>query len=83
MHMSESIRSSSITHENCHLMGTLGRKTPEIPCCCWVAKVGSWVLLLGVDEIWELYWVSNEEYRGIVSCHIPVALLSIKLDSKT
>jgi hypothetical protein len=36
-----------------------------------------------VDEIREFDGVTNEEDRSVVSGHVPVALLSVKLNGKT
>jgi hypothetical protein len=53
MHVAETIRGTAVTHEDCHLMGALGREAPEVPSCCGVGEVGSGIFLLGVDEVGE------------------------------
>jgi len=45
--------------------------------------MGGWVTLLGVDEVWELGWVSQEEDWGVVGNHVPVALIGSELDGET
>ena len=36
----------------------------------------------GVNDVWELDSILNEEYRDIVADEVPVALLSVELDGK-
>ena len=38
--------------------------------------------LHGVNDVWELDSILNEEYRDIVADEVPVALLSVELDGK-
>ena len=38
--------------------------------------------LHGVNDVWELDSILNEEYRNIVANEVPVALLSVELDGK-
>ena len=38
--------------------------------------------LLGVDELGELVRVADEEHRGVVAHHVPVALLGVELEGK-
>merc|ERR1711997_974994 len=64
---------------NHNLMESLWREGPEIPCHLARLDASLRVSLLGMDEIWELNWISDEEYRRVVSYHIVVALLSIEL----
>lgn len=45
--------------------------------------MGGWVTLLGMDEVWELGGVSQEEDGGVICHDIPVALFSPHLDSET
>ena len=45
--------------------------------------MGGWVTLLGMDEVWELGRVSQEEDGGVVCHDIPVALFSPQLDSES
>lgn len=60
-------------------MAAFWHETEEVPDHVRVLEVGLWVSLLSVDEVRELLWVSDEEYRGVVSNHVPVALFRIKL----
>ncbi len=40
------------------------------------------VALLGVDEVWELGGVTNEEHGGVVEHPVPVALVGAQLERK-
>jgi hypothetical protein len=44
--------------------------------------LGGRVTLLGVDKVGELDGVAEEEDRGVVADHVPVALLGVELDGK-
>ena len=61
-------------------MESLWGEGPEIPCHLGRLDASLRVSLLGMDEIWELDWISDEEYRRVVSYHIVVTLLSIELE---
>ena len=61
-------------------MESLWREGPEIPCHLTGLDASLWISLLGMDEIWELDWISDKEDRRVVSYHIVVALLSIELE---
>ena len=39
--------------------------------------------LLGMDKVWELDWILDEENWSIVSHHVVVSFLSVELDSET
>ena len=41
------------------------------------------VTLLGVDEVRELGWVTDEEHGGVVKHPVEVALLRLDLDGET
>ena len=60
-------------------MVRLGHVRQEVPECVRVLQVGLRVALLGVDEVGELRGVADEEHRGVVSGHVPVALLGLEL----
>lgn len=55
----------------------------EIPEHVRVLEVRLGVSLLGMDEIWELLWVSDEKDRGIVANHIPVTFFGIKFNRES
>ena len=56
---------------------------PEIEDHVWIGQVGGWVSLLGMEEIWELNWIIDEENRGVVSNHIVVTFFGVMLDSES
>ena len=39
--------------------------------------------LLGMDKIRKFQWVTDEEYRGIVSNHVLISLFGVKLYRKS
>jgi len=39
-----------------------------------------WLRLYGMNEVWELHRVLNEEHRNIVSNNIPIPFLRVKFD---
>ena len=82
VHVTITVRGSSVREENGDLVGTLRGEGEEVPEHVGVLAVGLWVPLLGVDEVWELDWVSDEEDWGVVANHIPVTLLSVELDGE-
>ncbi len=56
---------------------------PEVPGHVSALKSRNWASLLGMDEFWELYGISDEEYWGVVSNHIVVSFFSVELNSKS
>jgi len=44
-----------------------------------VIQVRFWIALLCVDEIAEFQRIANEENRRVISHHIPIAFLCVKL----
>ena len=82
VHVSVSIRSSTIRHEDGNLMEGLWRIGPEIPGHLCGLNTGLWVSLLAVDEIWEFDWIFYEENWSVVSNDIVVSFLSVELDCK-
>ena len=56
---------------------------PEVPSRVGVLSASVGAALLGMDEVWELDWVSDKEDWSIVSNHIPVTFLGVMLDSET
>lgn len=55
---------------------------PEVEDHVWIGEVGGWVPLLTMKEVWELYWVIDEEDWSIVANHIVVALLCVELNGE-
>jgi hypothetical protein len=83
IHVTESIRGTSIRKEDCDLMKCLRAEAPEIPCHVWISRMIVWMFLLTVNEIRELNWVLNEENWSIVSYHVVVSLFSIEFYCKS
>jgi hypothetical protein len=61
----------------------LWRVAPEVERGIRVLDAGLWVALLGVDEVWELNGVSNEEDWRVVTDHVVVSFLGIELDCES
>lgn len=82
VHVSVSIWSSSVSEEDHNLMLSLWSMLPEVENLVSIGKVGGWVSLLGMKEIWELNWIVNEENWSVVSNHVVVALLGVELNGE-
>ena len=83
VHVSESIGSSTIRHQNGHLMERLGRVTPEVPGHVGVLNTGSGVSLLAVNEVGELDGILDEKHWGVVSDHIIISFFGVMLDGES
>jgi len=83
IHVTVSVRGSSIRLEEKYLVDRLWTLTPEIPNLVRIVPVSLWVSLLAVNEVREFYWVPYEEDWGIVTNHIIISLFSIKLYGKS
>ena len=35
-----------------------------------------------MNKIWKFNWISNKEYRCIISCHIPISFFCVEFNSK-
>jgi len=81
--MSISVWSSSIREKNGNLMHSFWRVLPETESGVCVTDVSCWASFLGVNEIWEFNWISDEEDWGIVSDDIVVTFFSVEFDSKS
>ena len=75
-------RQAAVREQDRHLVQGFRAQRPEIPLHVQVAQVGLRVALLGVDELGELVGVADEEHRGVVAHHVPVALLGVELQGK-
>lgn len=64
-------------------MRGFGHLGPEVEHHVGAFKIGLGVSLLGVDEIGELNWVSDEEDGSVVSDHVVVALLRVELNCES
>jgi len=60
-------------------LGVLGKVIPEVGGVIGTCHVGGRLTLLGVDEVWELSWVSQEEGRCVVSDQISVSFIRLEL----
>src|SRR5262252_10159911 len=83
MHVTIAIRRTAIAHEDEHLVQAFRVERPEVPHHGRALTVGSWVALLGVNEVTKFFGVLDEKHRGVVADQVPVAVFSIKLHRKT
>jgi len=64
-------------------MAGFRNKTQKVPHHISIFQVGVWISFLGVNEIREFDWISDEENWSIVSNHIIISFFSVKFNSKT
>lgn len=83
IHVSISIRSSSIGKQDRYLVNRFWDLTQEIPKHIWILQIGLRISLLSVNKIRELLRISDEKDRSIVSNHIPIPFFSIEFDCKS
>ncbi len=83
VHVAERGRDAPVTEEPGHLVGGLGRQTPEVPDVVRLLRTGVRVALLGVDEVGELDGVLDEEHRGVVPDEVVVAVLGVELQRES
>lgn len=85
VHVAVAVRNATVAHQDEDLMnrlGVLGKVVPEHARIIRAAQMGSGIPFLGVDEVGELRRVTQEEDGGVVSDHIPVALVGTELDAE-
>jgi len=82
IHESVTIWGTSVGEEDSDLVHGLWSVLPEIEDHVWISQVGGWVSLLGVEEVWELDWVVDEEHWGVVSNHVVVTLFGVEFDGE-
>ena len=82
VHVPPGLRYAPVAQEPGHLMGALGRQSPEIPLHIVVAQAVVGAAFLGVDEMLELQRVTHEEDGCVVSHHVVVAFGSVKLQGE-
>lgn len=79
VHGSQRGWSTSLGEEIHHLVERLVVVSEVVPEHVSVLQVGLRVSLLGMDEVWELCRVSDEEDRGVVVHQVQVTLLGVEL----
>lgn len=82
VHVSEAVGSSTVGHEDGHLMEGLGSVGPVVELHVGVVGSLDGARLLRVDEVGELDGVFDKENRGVVSDHVVVAFFSVELNRK-
>lgn len=79
VHVTVSIRSSSIAEQEHDLVDGFRSQGPEVPHRIGVLQMSRWMPLLSVDKVREEDWIADEEDRSVVSDQIPVSFFGIKL----
>ena len=79
VHMPPAGRQAPVAEQPYELVGGLGCVGEEVPHVVRFLAVRMGVVLLGVDEVWELQRIPDEEDRRVVPCNIPVALCRVEL----
>lgn len=83
MKVSVTVRSASITEIDHVLVTAFPVMRDKVPEIVWVLDAWSWVFLSWVSQVWELYRVFDPEDRSWVANKVPVAFLSVELDTQT
>ena len=74
---------AAITHQVSDLVCGLRGASPEIPLHISVTQTGSPGALLGVNKIWELDAVAQEERRGVITDDVEVSFLGPETQSES
>ena len=61
----------------------LGEVVPEHGRVIRMCEMGRWIALLGMDEVWELRRIAQEEDGCVVCYQIPVSFIGSELDRET
>ena len=83
MHMTISIRSTTIAHQEHYLVEAFRIQAPEIPHHCRTLCMCSRIPFLGMNEIRKLLRILNKEDRSIISNKVPVSIFCIEFHSKS
>ena len=86
VHESVAVWDTAVTHEDHDLVDgfrVLREVVPELGRVIAATQVGSWIPLLGMDEVRELGGIAQEEDGSVVCYHIPIAFFRSKLDRET
>ena len=77
------LRGTAVTHQVGDLVCRFRRTSPEIPLHVCVTQAVAAETLLGVDEIWELHAVAQEEGWGVVTHDVVVAVFGVEAQCET
>ena len=83
IHESVSIWSASVGEQEGHLVGCHGHQGDEIPEHVRILEMSLRVSLLSVDKAGEQNGVTDEEDGRVIADQVPVAFLSVELDSES
>jgi len=77
------LRSTAVAHQVGHLVCRLWGAGPEIPLHIRVAQAILAKTLLGVDEVWELHAITQEESWGVVAHDVVVSIFGVEAECET
>jgi len=83
IHVSETVRSTSIWEENADLVEGNWVVLPEIEDHVRISQIGLWVWFLGMNKLWEFHWIVDKENWCVVSNHVVISFFCVKFDSKS
>ena len=70
---------ATVAHHDGDLVQRLRQQGPPVPVVGGAAQVGARVALDHLVEVGELARIADEEHRGVVAHHVPVAFLGVEL----
>lgn len=82
MHVTISIRSTSVWEKNRDLMKSFRTQTPKVPYHIGISYVSLRISLLAMNKVRKLYWILNKENWSIIAYHVKVSLFCVKFKSK-
>src|SRR5699024_6323144 len=77
------LRGTAVAHQVGHLVCGLWGTSPEIPLHIGVTQAVAAKTLLGVDEVWELNAITQEEGWGVVTHDVVVAVFGVEAQCET
>ena len=79
VHVAVAGGNAAVAHHDGDLVQRFRQQGPPVPVVGGAAQVGAWVALDHLVEVGELARVADEEHRGVVAHHVPVAFLGVEL----
>src|SRR5215213_1152399 len=83
MHMTIAVRSTTIGEKEHNLVQAFRIVTPEVPHHRRAFCICAGISFLSMNKIREFFWILDEEDRCIISNKVPVAIFSIRFQSKS
>ena len=76
------LRGAAVTHQVGDLVCGFRVAGPEVPLHIGIAQAIGAQALLGVDEVWELNAIADEEDRGVIAHDVEVAFFGVETQGK-